>query len=298
MEIRDSLDVKKAFWFKKWQIPGTPWSICGYSRSAFRTGFYIKELDLMLDAGPQCHNYPAYVLITHTHVDHIASLPFTLIRGIGGGDDPDIPPTHIYGPKPAQRFIENYIDTLFTTNSMIPQSPRDTIDKYYLYHGMEVGDVFKIDTKGAALTVEVFRCDHQVPTISYGISETKQKLKPEYRGLQGIDIAALRKAGTEVTSDVLLKRLAYVCDTTIKAFTYNPSLLEYPVIFIECTFLLPDEVEMASHKKHIHWDELRPYVEMKQDTQFVLFHFSQRYKDAEICEFLQNQNLKNLHWWA
>ena len=96
---------------------------------------------------------------------------------------------------------------------------------------MEVGDTFNIDTKGAALTVEVFKCDHQVPTISYGISETKQKLKPEYYGRK--DIAALRMAGTEVTHDVIFKRFAYVCDTTINVFQYNPSLLEYPVIFIE-----------------------------------------------------------------
>jgi hypothetical protein len=40
-----------AHWKQKWSIPNTPWTITGYSRAAYRTGFYIPELDIMLDAG-------------------------------------------------------------------------------------------------------------------------------------------------------------------------------------------------------------------------------------------------------
>ena len=47
-EIHDALSLKKSFWQRMWTIPKTSWSICGYSRSAYRTGFYIKELNLML----------------------------------------------------------------------------------------------------------------------------------------------------------------------------------------------------------------------------------------------------------
>lgn len=48
----DSNTVKSMYWQKDWQIPTTSWTIRGYSRSAYRTGFYIPELDMMLDAGP------------------------------------------------------------------------------------------------------------------------------------------------------------------------------------------------------------------------------------------------------
>ena len=59
--ITDSLDVKKVFWMKSMKVPGTPWTIRGYSRSAYRTGFYIKDLDIMLDAGPQNYNNPKHI---------------------------------------------------------------------------------------------------------------------------------------------------------------------------------------------------------------------------------------------
>jgi ribonuclease Z len=105
-------------------------------------------------------------------------------------------------------------------------------------------------------------------------------------------------SGVEVTEPVLFKRFAYVCDTTIKVFNRNPSILEYPVIFIECTFLYDDEIEMASGKKHIHWADLKKVVKKNSDKQFILFHFSQRYKDEEIREFFEKEAVPNVLCWA
>ena len=71
METIDSLQYKHIFWHKKWLIPNTPsWRIHGFSRSAYRTGFYIPELNIMLDAGPQNFNNPDNIFITHSHLDH------------------------------------------------------------------------------------------------------------------------------------------------------------------------------------------------------------------------------------
>ena len=105
-------------------------------------------------------------------------------------------------------------------------------------------------------------------------------------------------SGIDVTEELLLKRFAYVCDTTIKVLDRNPSILEYPVIFIECTFLYEEEIEMASGKKHIHWSELKPITKQYSDKTFVLFHFSQRYKDEEIRDFFESESLPNVVCWA
>jgi ribonuclease Z len=303
----DSLDAKKIYWvFKIWKIPGTTWEICGYSRAAFRTGFYIKALDLMLDAGPQHHARPRTILITHTHVDHIGELPFTLIGDSNHGstqpdrlDEAVDTSVAIYGPAEAQKWIEDYIDKLFTTNAMTDPSPREELDQYYKYNGLTPGDNLYIEVKKTRLRIEVFRCDHRIPTISYGFTEVKSKLKPMYRGVNGKEIAGLRAAGNEVMEDVLMKRFAYVCDTTIKVFVDNVNLLLYPVIFIECTFIMPDEVEMASGKKHIHWNDLKPYVIDNPEVEFMLFHFSQRYKDVDIRDFFAAQcDIPNVSVWA
>lgn len=302
MQLNDALDVKKVYYgYKSWKIPGTPWEICGYSRAAYRTGFYISALDLLLDAGPQHFARPSTIMITHTHGDHIANLPFTLI-GFDETKERTNMAVQVCGPAEAKFHMEEYIDVLFTTNAMTDPSPREELDKYYKYNGFKPGEIVEMILHKEKITVEIFACDHRIPTISYGFTEVKKKLLSEYLTKTGKEIAALRKEGVEVMHNVPFKRFAYVCDTTINVFTMNPTLLEYPVIFIECTFIKPDEVEMASGKDHIHWNDLEPIVVLNPHITFMLFHFSQRYKDAEIVEFFDkiivDKKINNLHYWA
>jgi ribonuclease Z len=290
-ESLDALKVKKVFWQKKLEIPGTNWVITGYSRSAYRTGFYIPALDMMLDAGPQNFNKPSHIFITHTHIDHIASLPLTMI-----GDEAGNHIFNLYAIGSAQHYLANYINSMFSVNCM------RSIDActWYKFHGLMPTDKFRINTKNIYLEISVFNCDHSVPTISYGFSEIKKKLKGEFLSLSGKEIVALKKAGTDISEEVMCKKFAFVCDTSIRVFEMNPEILEYKVIFIECTFVEPDELKNAIDTKHIHWSQLRPYVEENKDNIFVLIHFSQRYRDSDITDFFQKEvdaGLNNLRWW-
>ncbi len=52
-----------------------PFSIQGRSRSADRTGFFIKELKLALDAGMSRDANPRVMCIPPTHSDHAGALP-------------------------------------------------------------------------------------------------------------------------------------------------------------------------------------------------------------------------------
>lgn len=127
---------------------------------------------------------------------------------------------------------------------------------FYSFHGLQPHTNFPLSTKGADLDIEVFECDHPIPTISYRISETKQKLKEEYLQLHGREIGKLQKEGVEITREVQQKRFAYVCDTSIAVFDLNPTILHYPVVFIECTFLYDDELDNAIQTQHMHWSQL------------------------------------------
>jgi ribonuclease Z len=280
----DAIVLKNIYWQKSWKIPGTSWNIRGYSRSAFRTGFYIMELKAMLDAGPQNFNNPAHIFVTHSHMDHIANLPHTLINDELGSDTKN--PCQIFGHRDAEKFIGRYIDAMFYANAM---SESIHVSDYYKYTGLRGNDTFRIIMNKTNIEVQVFGCDHRIPTISYGFSEIKQKLKKEYIGLEGKEIGALKKQGIEITHEVKEKKLAYVCDTSIKVLSWHPEILEYKVVFIECTFFMPDELDNARKTKHIHWDHLKPYVIGYPDTTFMLFHFSQRYKDQDISDFFQKE---------
>lgn len=286
----DALNIKTVHWQEERIIPGTPWKIRGYSRSAYRTGFYIPDLDMMLDAGPQNFNKPKHILITHTHIDHIACLPLSMI-----GDETGNHIFNIYAIDKAELYIRNYIQSMFEANAMT-----DTIKSgdWYKFVGKKSGDTFDINVKGTDLVVSVFECDHKIPTISYGFTETKQKLKDEYKGLSGKEIGGLRKKGVPVTELVKYPRFCYICDTSIKVFELNPEILGYNVIMIECTFLYPDELDNAIATQHIHWLQLEPYVKRHTDIKFILFHFSQRYRDVEIDQFFNDQDCPNVTAWT
>lgn len=271
----DSMAVRNGYWTKSWKIPGTIYTICGYSRAAYRTGFYIKELDLMLDAGPQNFNKPKHIMITHMHDDHVAELPLTLIPG-----SPDA-----------------ILPTIYTPIGIEEQLAQITRGMTYTFQGLEPGQ-HRVNFNNNPLEVHVIDCDHSVDTISFGFSLIKNKLKPEYQGL-GRKIKELRDSGVEVTTEVLVKQFAFICDTSIHVFDMHPEILEYPIIFIECTFLMPEDIDNAEKTKHIHWLQLEPYVRAHPDVTFMLFHFSLRLgSDETIREFFRGLNIHNVLCWA
>eukprot|EP00603_Paraphysomonas_imperforata_P005072 CAMPEP_0114425350 /NCGR_PEP_ID=MMETSP0103-20121206/7187_1 /TAXON_ID=37642 ORGANISM="Paraphysomonas imperforata, Strain PA2" /NCGR_SAMPLE_ID=MMETSP0103 /ASSEMBLY_ACC=CAM_ASM_000201 /LENGTH=217 /DNA_ID=CAMNT_0001594177 /DNA_START=482 /DNA_END=1132 /DNA_ORIENTATION=+ len=199
--------------------------------------------------------------------------------------------THLHAPKAAESHIIKYINALFEASAMMPieELLADRTESIYAYHGYDTPTTFRTSCKKTLLQVTVVLCDHSIPTISYCFSEVKNKLKEEYTGMPGKAIAKLRKEGIEVTEEVVKPAFAYICDTSIEVLTMYPEILTFPVVFIECTFLYPEERENATTTKHIHWEDLKSYVMAHQDILFVLIHFSLRYKDAEILEFFANE---------
>lgn len=113
MEEQSLFKPSNLYWEKSLSLSNIKLTLRGYSRAAYRTGFYIKELDLMLDAGPANFNKPKNIFIGHTHGDHIASLPLTLI-----GDQNGNHIFEIYAPSQAEEKIHKYINAFFEVNAL------------------------------------------------------------------------------------------------------------------------------------------------------------------------------------
>ena len=288
------MEPRKVFWRKNYLVKNSPqWTISGYSRSAFRTGFYINSLDIMLDAGPQCFKKPNHIFITHSHGDHIANLPFTLI-----GEEGDHK-FQIYCPKEVKEKLIIYVASMFKANALCDDIP---IEEWADFHGLESpGPTLDITANKSKLKVEVIKCDHGIPTLSYGFGLVKRKLNPIYKGRPGKELGQLRKEGVDINIEVIQKILCFICDTSIKVFEDNPFVFNYSTIFIECTFLKDGEEEAAIAKKHIHWNQLKPYVKQYPEITFVLFHFSLKYKDEEMLELMkpefEKENISNVDLW-
>jgi ribonuclease Z len=276
-DFHSNIGGQSLFWKKKLVIPGTNWEICGFSRSAFGTSFYISALNILLDAGTPTYNFRAtHIFLSHTHLDHVVSLPFWVMASKKN-------PPDVYGPTDAEPFVKNYIASTFSLNAVSNIKP----DRCLRYNPIDPGMRFEINANKTKLSIQTFRCTHSIPTVGYGFSVMRDKLKSEYQGMAGPDLKRRKIEGHTLTEEVVIKKFAYICDSTIAVLDNNPDLLDYKVIFIECTFLHEHELELSKKKNHVHWDHLKPYVQKYSDITFILFHFSQRYRDKEIVSFFK-----------
>jgi ribonuclease Z len=120
--------------------------------------------------------------------------------------------------------------------------------------------------------------------------------------MDGHEIAKIKKSGMCVTCEREVPSFAFICDTSISVLEKYPNILHYPIIFIECTFLYPEEISNCEATKHIHWEQLYPYIQTHSDQLFVLIHFSLRYEENEIIDFFENEKrekgIHNLKVWA
>ena len=268
-----------------WKVPGTDWEIQGCSRSADRTGFAIFSLKLMFDAGVPTKKNVSAVLLTHSHSDHSFQIPCIAMGHRN--------PCPVYCPA----AMAEPLRLMCRASQSLNDCTALLADEKVLARGVAPGDTFQHCVKKNKVSVRVVPCCHTVPSVGYELSTEKKRLKPEYQGLAGQELAALKRGGVDITETVKDKKLTFLGDTTVEVFSDESILKDLPVLFVECTFV-GDEVspEEAKQRGHVHWRDLRPVVESHPKTTFVLIHFSKRY-DAK---FLENtfEPFANVHAWV
>lgn len=269
------------------KIRNTGYTLIGYSIAALRTNFYIKELDIMLDAGISGNMSPDSIFITHCHSDHTANLPFHLYTQKNTQ-------IQVYVPEESIENFKKYVESTFMLTYDASSLDESTT---YKFNPVSITDKTLSHGKGkTTINVEVFKCFHTVPCVGYGFSENRQKLKEEYKQLPGKEIAKLRADGIDIYNIVTNYFLIFLGDTS-KEILEDKELLKYSTIMIECTFLLDEELANADKTKHMHWNYLKPFVLSHPEITFILYHFSQRYKGNEIKEFFDKENCPNIITW-
>jgi ribonuclease Z len=204
-----SVQLWKLIKRRKFNLPGTPWSIVGYSKCARNTFLYIPELNIAFDAGLATDVYPSHIFVTHAHMDHIGELFRYVIDPPNG-----LKPT-VFIPRPSKEFVDEYIQssahlpskammhefgegTMNTQrfveasihmtknnekikvpwNPVYASIPKDAVEGAPIIIRRETIKNFKFE-------IEIIKSSHTIATTGYGITECRTRLHPDYAHLMG-----------------------------------------------------------------------------------------------------------------
>jgi len=249
-------------------------TIEGYSRAAVQTYWRIPELKLGFDLGAQPWAFmgtPTW-FVSHTHMDHIVSLPVYIARRRMMKMEPPV----IYLPEaaidPVQKILRLYtrLDRGRLPCELLPARPGDEIEL------------------SRELVVTVSATVHTVPSLGFVVWQRRRKLKPEFQGLAGEEIRDLRLAGTEVTSEVRMPRLAYLGDSAPAGLDSCEAMYRAEVLIMEMTFVAPSHRKDKIHKfGHMHLDDFLERIDRFRNERIVAAHFSARYHAQRIRQCVE-----------
>jgi ribonuclease Z len=255
-------------------VTAGPFTIRGVSVGGVYTSLAVPELGVVFDAGisPRSAGGIDTILLSHGHADHVGALPALLgIRALHGKTKP-----------PRVVMPAEIVDDLKAALAALSNLQRWPLEIEAV--GMLPGD--EIELRGD-LRVRAFRTFHPVPSLAYVIVRRVAKLRAEFRGLPGPEIAARRLAGEAMTEHEERLELAYATDTLVSVLDHAPDLLRARVLIMECTFL--DErktLEAARAGCHIHLDEVIERADRFANDHVVMMHVSQLYHPHEVAKIL------------
>ncbi|HEV8432711.1 MAG TPA: MBL fold metallo-hydrolase [Thermoanaerobaculia bacterium] len=249
-------------------------TIEGRSRAGHETYFRIRELGIALDVGrcPDMLIGTPNILVTHAHLDHAVGIPFYA------------------GQRHLQRMPGG--------NVFVPSEALDDFRELMRIHERLEGTKYDIELIGLAPndtyplgrnhTVRAHQSTHRVPARGYEIVERRHHLRPEYAGLDGQQLAALRHDGRSIHDESEVSMLFYSGDTDAGIFDSSPALFKSEVLMLECSFVAPGHEERAVRYRHIHFDDIARVADRFENRVIVLTHFSKRYAPAEVIGHLRD----------
>ena len=154
------------------------------------------------------------------------------------------------------------------------------------------GDEYRIKPN---LIARVFPTKHTRDAVGYCVIEHRKKLKPEYDGLSGPELVALKKQGITIDNPVEIPLVTYLGDTQYVDFSQLDYIKNSKILIAECTFFEDEHTERADAGRHMHIDEFAPLLERMNNQHIIITHLSRRTGVGQAKQLLRNALSKETH---
>lgn len=260
------------------------YTITGYSTALFSTWIFVEQLGLLLDAGDgvcagllQKSRKVRKVAVTHPDRDHVTGI-LQLQQLNAQNGVPEIFYPADCGSFPAlAEFCRNFDPERGDQLTWQPVRPGDNRDL------------------GGGFRLKVIGNDHfndkpgQIKSVSYLVTRETRKLKAEFVGLAGNELAELsRKNGSDyLTAGIEETILGYAGDTNVSTASRWSGCR---ILIHEATFLKEaDAGSRAGRHLHSFLDEVLRMASEAKPQQLILNHFSSRYAREEIVAAIRRE---------
>jgi len=236
--------------------------VVGYSVAGEETVIQIPEMNVCFDIGraPFFSLTSDFVCITHSHMDHIAGLGYYLsqrcFQGMKAGTA--FIPRELERPVDALLRCWRDVERQGTPFNLVP---------------MMHDQLFEIRRD---FGIRAVATHHGGASLAYALISIREKLKPEYMGKSGPELAQMKTDGVEIQYRIEVPTVAFLGDTTAGPVFDHPDVQNAQVLITECTFFDADHKTKAKAGKHLHVDHLIEQLPKLKNEFIVLTHVSRR----------------------
>ena len=259
--------------------------LSGFSVSGLATWMIAPQLDVCFDMGecPLSAVPMNHVFLTHAHGDHSRCL---------------------MRHDALRRMIGITKESVYYIPQAIYESAKEWIRASAIFEGVKARDVrlpelipLSHTPLGSAptplayrdnLSVRAFRVDHGVPSLGYTLYDSRTKLKHQYHGLPGRELAELKRQGISIEAPLHTPRLTFIGDCTAETLWREREIWESKILVIEATYIGEGEEKHARQRGHTHLSEIATILKEREAEiaceAIIIKHFSMKIKPAEAAE--------------
>jgi ribonuclease Z len=262
------------------------YTVVGYSVAGEETVCQIPELNVCFDIG-RCPYFALtsdVICLTHGHMDHMAGLPYYLsqryFQGMKAGTI--LLPRELEGPIDRMLRCWRDVERQGTPYQLVPMSP---------------GQLHEVRRD---FGIRALATHHGGASLGYSLISIREKLKQEYMGRPGPELAALRKSGAEIQYRVEIPLVTFLGDTAAGPVFEHPDVVNAEILITECTFIDRDHKTKAKAGRHLHVDQFAEILPTLKNQHVVVCHVTRRtgiFRARRVLtKLVGEERMKNVHF--